>query len=340
MRVNMHDIAKAAHVSVSTVSRALRGHAGISEETRASIMKVASELGYFQYTDAKPKSATSTARHIIVCVPKAENLAAAHELILRGIREYTEYAGASLQIVGENYGDKKSERANLLMNRVLFITPKGYGSLIQHCNDLGITTAATLRTPDFFAPFHIDITVHPDEAVMASLIVTKLRGLGHKRIAFVGEERTTPMAKIRAAHLQKALLAAGLPVEPEWFILKVEKHCENIIALVRQPREERPSVLVCATDTVAIVLLKTLLDVGIRVPEDIAVVGIHNIPYTSFAKPSITTVDVHLTEIGYEAARQLLLYQLREPRRQVDITIPVKWVERGSTCTYHDNKEV
>ncbi len=334
MGVRMQDIAQAAHVSVSTVSRALRGHPEISEETRSLILAAAQDLGYQRPEDPKQKSVGARVRHLIVCSSSkfSTEPPIAHELVLRGIREYAENAGLLVQLVGENYGEKKTERAVLSSaDRVIFITPNQVSCLMQHCQDKGIPIAVTNRAPSYLAPVHVDIAVHPNEDEIALLIVDRLQHLGHQRIVFTAGGKMNLIMNVRAAALRRAMREFDLKIRPDWVFPDFDSQLASFRECLYLAPDERPTVVVCATDSVAIRVMQELHKSGLQIPRDISVIGIHNIPLTEYMTPSLTTVDVHLLEIGFEAARQIILYPLREPRRQVDVILPIRWVERAST---------
>lgn len=328
--VRLVDVARHANVSISTVSRALSGHPEISEETRNSVLRAAETLGYDKRGKAGRKATGS--RHLLVCAPNAGDLHIAHELVLRGIREYAEETGVTIMLVGDRFGEQKADRSLLsAANGVLFITPQGENDLMRRCQERRIPIAVTNRTPAHLAPASVDIAVHPDETEIARLVCSELQRLGHRRIAFAANGSNTLIYGKRMHAFKHTFAIYGLPVREDWFFTRIRSDADAMRRVFYDAPHVRPTVIVCATDTVALHLLPILQSLRLRVPEDVSVVGIHNIPFAANVTPSLSTVEVYLSEIGYETARQLHAYQLREPRRQVDVTLPIRWVERAST---------
>ena len=154
--------------------------------------------------------------------------------------------------------------------------------------------------------FHYSI-YHDDED--GSRQVTRhLVSLGHKNIAYLGNEQSGRTTMDRLSGFQHALLEAGLSVREE-HIFHVQGGdpalgAESVAYFQRL--QVRPTAIVCFNDTLAIGVLKGCEQAGIRVPEDISVTGFDNITYSAFTCPALTTFDQPKYSIGEEAARLLL----------------------------------
>jgi diguanylate cyclase (GGDEF)-like protein/PAS domain S-box-containing protein len=161
--------------------------------------------------------------------------------------------------------------------------------------------------------------------------VEHLVGHGHTRIAFVGNLAQTDIAERHAGYLA-AMRERGLSADGLFF--PTSDHVETGGARVVEPILAAPepiTAVIASTDRVAIGLIKGLVERGVRVPQDVAVVGFDNMEIGWHASPPLATVEHRLTELGARAA-QLLLAELRgEPVEHRRHTVPSTLVPRG-TC--------
>ena len=329
--VTLHDVAKAAGVATSTASRALRGSPEISEETRFEGAQDRRQIR----VRGEPHPGDSFEAGAFSCRDGRRQRDALSIPFKRCCREFKHaptlttsgscsWARAPQSRLGRSQMPSKRLRA-------LFIMPRGSSPLIEQCRFHGLPIAVAARSREQLLPQHVDIAVHADEARVAALIVDHLLEHGHRSIAFAAVDDGNRMMETRADELKKALTKRGLPVHPEWFFMRALKMADQLIAACR--REDGPTAIVCGSDFVALQIVHVLREAELAIPGDVSVVGVHNHDFVNFLSPPITTVDIGLEEIGYQAALQLLDYAMRPNNRpSIDITLEPRLVVRSSVA--------
>jgi len=158
---------------------------------------------------------------------------------------------------------------------------------------------------------------------------------GRTRLAFIGGGADSPDSHARFLGYQQALRAAGLPVPAEPDTRGNFTQADGRLATERLlARAELPQAMVFANDQMAIGALETMADKGIRVPNDVAVVGFDGIPLGRVVRPALTTVTQPMRKLG-EAAVDLLVERLTQPDRDPrSVMLPVTQTRRTSCgCT-------
>jgi LacI family repressor for deo operon, udp, cdd, tsx, nupC, and nupG len=152
--------------------------------------------------------------------------------------------------------------------------------------------------------------VNIDNATAAEDAINYLLSLGHRRIAVIAGNMTSPSTKSRMEGYKRALAKAGLPYEEELVAIadysqqKAEAATRKLIAL-----SQRPTAIFTFSDEMGMSCISTLLSSGFKIPQDVSVIGFDNISYSQYCYPTLTTIAQPMTEIGI-ACMELLLPQL------------------------------
>jgi LacI family transcriptional regulator len=167
--------------------------------------------------------------------------------------------------------------------------------------------------------------------------VEHLVGLGHRRIAFLAGRPDLESARRREAGYRAALEAAGIAFDPD--LVRVVGFTEETAA--GPARElltiaDRPTAVFAANDLSAIQTMRTAAELGIRIPDEVSVVGFDNIPESALTDPPLTTVDQSIQALGHQAVCTLV-EMIEHPERHqgvdpIHITLPTKLVVRRSTA--------
>ena len=173
--------------------------------------------------------------------------------------------------------------------------------------------------------------VRPNYLVGVYQAMEHLIQLGHTRIAFLGRPELTN----RFAAYRIAFETYGLPMNPEWIcredaLLSEDDGAREMNRLLRL--KNRPSAVFCGTDKLALGAMREALRQGIRIPEDLSMVGFDNISASSKAPVPLSTVDVPRYELG-EAAVKLLFERLKSGKDQPIKTVMTNFIIRKSTAT-------
>jgi len=332
--VTIHDVARRAGVSPGTVSRATRGYEGLTAATRERVMRAVEELGYRPHPAAQRLS-SGRSLTVAVTVPfftlpsmsarlsGAINLLAGtpYDLIIHNIQVPSERVACFQQIPHRRQAD---------------------GLLIISISPLCDTEVAWLNQAEI--PIVMIDADHPgltnfrrvvvDDEEGGRLATRHLLELGHRRIGFVGDHTDNPFHftstrdRLRG-HLQ-ALEAAGLPVRPDDRVQG--EHCRaeaRRLAGRLLASSDRPSAIFAASDTQAAGVLEAARDLGLRVPDQLSVIGFDDIELAEIV--GLSTVRQPLFRSG-QRGMQLLLDAVRghpyPPGREV---LPLELVVRGTT---------
>lgn len=330
----IQDVARAARVSTATVSRALSNPGLVSERTRAAVMEAIRHTGY-RVNQAARNLRMQRAGAVLVLVP---NLG---KPFYSGI-----LAGVSDGFAGSDYAVLITDtESNPLQEGALagyFLDGRIDGAIsldgglaraaLRQCADQGVGERIVflcewVEGEDF-------PVIASDNAEGARLAIRHLHGLGHRKIAHV----TGPEGNVLTAARREGMLGErarlGLPAHPDWIIRgdfsleSGQAAAERILAMA-----DRPTAVFCSADMVAFGLISRLVAKGVRVPEDISVVGFDDIEMSEFYVPALTTIRQDRHRLGRRAAEVLLSRLAPDGAgERGEPQIPVELVVRASTA--------
>jgi LacI family transcriptional regulator len=331
-RATIADVAAAAGVHASTVSRALnpatRGM--VTEAVAARVAEAADKLGWRPSALAAGLR-TRRSRTIGILVPDLVN--PVFPPIVRAAEARLAEAGYATLVANT---DNDPAREALLVERMaahlvdglmLASTAKGSQAL-DLCARAGIPTVLINRR---LPGSHLSAVVNDDRRGMA-LAVRHLIALGHTRIAHLAGPAGVSTAGDRRAGFRAALRAAGLDpdaaptVTAEAYTIEAGRRATE--ALLQGPRF---TALAAANDMLCLGAYDALAAAGLRVPEDVSVTGFNDMPFVDRVAPPLTTVRIQHAEMGRRGA-ELLLGELAEPADRQDIVLEPELVVRGSTA--------
>ncbi|MBI1882539.1 MAG: LacI family DNA-binding transcriptional regulator [Chloroflexi bacterium] len=300
----IQDVARAAGVSVSTVSRVLNNKDYIATETYEKVQRVIDELGYASSLAAKSMRSYKT-NAIGLLVNNLKNPYAIE--VMKGVDRAIGEFGYELIIhtTGKEITDLGIawERRHVAQLN---------GSLTD---GLIVVTPSTTNLPSTFPLVTIDPHVQEDN--FPSVISTNRAGalavmeylisLGHRRIGFIGGRPDLQSAIRRQQGYEDGLRQANLPLAPELiqpgdYGRKTGADCARKLLSLPNP----PTAIFAANDQSAIGVMEAAAEAGVRIPEDLSLVGFDNIPETAFTQPPLTTVNQFIEELGYRATKLLV----------------------------------
>lgn len=323
-KVTIVDVARAAGVSKSAVSLALRGDPGLGAQTRAAIVAEAERLGYRQNRWARSLVQGRTG---LVGVLLTDLSSDYQTEIVHGIEDAAEEVGLEVVL---SHGRRD---AQLLERRLAQLGDFGVDGVVVLSAMLGpaVLAGAAARQPVVVVgrvedlPPGIGSVANHDE-LGARLAVQHLLGLGHRRVAHLAMSQRAAAAARRRAY-QETMVAAGLGafvrVAPVW-----DGGVAELVGSVGEPGG--PTAVFAANDRGAAAVVGAALDRGLRVPEDLSVVGYDNTALAQALRPALTSVDQPRPEMGRLAMAQLAeLMAGGEARHQV---VEPELVVRGSVA--------
>jgi LacI family transcriptional regulator len=297
--VTIRDVAAKAGVSVATVSRVFNRKGPIREDTIRRVLDVAGEMQYVPHAGARSLSTRST-RTIGVVLPELHGEFFSE--VIRGIDLAARQHGYHLLLSG-SHSDRDEMRAVVqavrgLVDGLIVMSPDLEPSTLLADLPSGIDVVMLNSRVEGRA----SITV--DNAGGARDVVRHLHSLGHRRIAFITGPPHNADAEQRRRGFRSETRAAGIETaEVSGFFTEDSGHeAAQRILMVRS----RPTAVFAANDSMAIGALSAFREAGLRVPEDMAMVGFDDIPIARFLTPSLTTVRVEIAELGRRAVRHVI----------------------------------
>ncbi|MCK9860729.1 LacI family DNA-binding transcriptional regulator [Paenibacillus sp. ATY16] len=316
--VTVYDIAKEANVSVATVSRVLNNTAPVKKSTRDRIVELMNKYQFQPNALARSLSKKETGM-IGIILPDITNpffpsVLAGFEQEARN-KGYTFFLCDTVSTNGdskEQY-ERESQYLSLLMEKqVDGIVMIGGRINLAKPSEAMVNEVVDIskRVPTLLINGHLPgqniHSVCVDEREGAELATQHLIDLGHRDIAFAGGYQSMANTLQRVQGFVKTMQKNGLKVRKEWLLdggFTVEKGKLFMNYLLSLP--ERPTAVFCANDLIAIGALKAAYNAGLRVPEDLSLVGFDDVPYASNSIPELTTVSLKCYDIGKYAAEQL-----------------------------------
>jgi LacI family transcriptional regulator len=309
MAVTIKDVAKAAGVSVASVSRALNGRDNVTDETRHRILDVATKLRY-RPNDAARSLITKRTQTIGAVLPDLHGEFFSE--LIRGIDVAARAQGLHL-LVSSSHGDVDEATAAIraMQGRVdglLVMSPHVDASFLHESLPEALP-AVLMNAPQDRSRFP---TLNLDNHGGAVAMTRHLLGRGHRRIAMIGgpagnldadERRRGWLDALGEASLARdALLLDGDFSEESGYAAG-----KRIVALA-----QRPDAVFAANDMMAVGCLIALVESGVRVPDDVALAGFDDVPIARYVTPQLTTVRVRIADLG-RAAFNRLVAELEAP---------------------------
>jgi DNA-binding LacI/PurR family transcriptional regulator len=331
-KISIKDIARAAGISHSTVSRALSDSPLVNTETKTRIRRLAQEMGYSPDAAARSLVRGHTCTVGIVVTTIADPWAAE---VVEGIERAAYASGYSL-ILAASSDEPEREIAAVEMLRskrvdAVIVTSSRVGALHQErLGAAGVPVILLNSHSQQGAPHTFSVRV--DDEHGARLATEHLLALGHRRIAHVTGLAGHSPSVDRLAGYRAALTGAGIPFDPMRVISGTGRPVagEHALALLLAIAE-RPTAVFCYNDMTAIGLLRAARLAGLAVPRDLAVVGFDDIPLASYVWPALTTVAQPKFELGQQAMTMALALMAGCAEGVDDVVLQGRLVIREST---------
>lgn len=327
-KVTVHDVAKVAGVSASTVSRFLNQTTFVAEEKRINILEAIRKTGYNQYP-SKSKTAVVGSKTIGVMVQNPES--PHNTRILEDMEKVLYSYGYSILIAAGHW------KLSTQLHSLEYLKKSQVDGVIMVMGNLDeqyiLDYADTL--PVIAVGYHLSgKNVHSlsiDNTIGGYMATLHLLQKGHTDIAHIRGVQEQPDAQTRFEGYKKALIEAGIKVNPQLIKqgdFNSESGYEKTIELIdsRVPF----SAIFAANDQTAYGAIKALHDRGLRVPQDVAVIGFDDLSTSKYFTPSLTTMRQPIEEIGAVCAESMVRFL--EAGKQLKPRLPpIELIIRQST---------
>ncbi|MER7248161.1 LacI family DNA-binding transcriptional regulator [Kribbella sp. NPDC000426] len=306
-RVTISDLARRLHISKASVSYALNGRAGVSEETRQRVLDLAEELGFHPNSAAVALSASRT-RTIGIVVARDPALISTEAFYMRtlvGIEQYLNEVDSSLllRLTGEHGEDLDVLRRWSRQGRV-----DGFILFDEHDDDPRIPLLQELGVPCVVVSSNAPddsvgrLISSPEETV--GLLLDHLVELGHRNVAHISGPFTFVHEQLRVQILQEQAERRGVAVRHIEGSYRYDDGAELTRQLLAGPNP--PTAIVLGNDLMAVAALRVAMDLDTAVPGEVSILAWDDSPLCELARPGITAVDQKTMERGRAAADLLL----------------------------------
>ncbi len=335
MNVTIKDVASKAKVATSTVSRVISDSPKISEDTKRRVRAVMEELGYHPNYNGRILVSQST--KTIGIVTKVSTINSSDNLffteLLRGISEASHEQDYSIYLTtGNNEASIFKEVEKMVKGKrvdgVIVLYSKEDDQVVPFLRENQMPFVMLGKPVE-----RANETMFVDnDNVQASKDATQyLIKMGHERIGFIGGDSSFEVARDRLEGYKQALLSKELELE-EGVIKNIEQESDGAERIVEEilALPEPPTALVITNDYHALKVMRYMERKGLKLPEEMSIIGFNNTMISTLANPPLTTVDTQSFQLGHESAKNLIDL-LNDPSAVMkSIIIPTVIIERES----------
>jgi DNA-binding LacI/PurR family transcriptional regulator len=334
MRVSIKDIAEAAGVSHSTVSRALGDSPLVKAETKTRIQRLAQEMGYTPDAIARSLVTQKTLTVGVVVTTITDPFVAE---VVQGIEDAAHENGYSVILASSNAEpDRELAAVEMLRSKrvdCLIVTSSRVGALyLDHLERIGVPVVLVNNHNQQSGRYTFSISV--DNQHGGRVATRHLIERGHRRIGYVTGPADHSDDADRMAGYRQALEEAGLPFRADWILSgngRLDGGEQALDALVRL--DPPPTAVFCYNDMTAIGLMCAARRAGFALPQDLALVGFDDIPLASRVFPPLTTLAQPQRDMGHQAMHMALelIHGPEESESFDDVLIKGKLIVRETT---------
>jgi LacI family transcriptional regulator len=336
VRKNIKDIAKQAKVSIATVSRVINDSKPVSVELRKRVGE-AIEANNFKPNPMARGLVTQRTEIIGIILPNIGNEVFGN--LVRGVNDIVTSHGYTLMVC-DSGGDKANELRLLdtmtdkRADGVIFAGVHLDRDLVEDMKRRGFAVVLVSQAPADGCEDLDVVILDNTKAVREGMEFLMSRG--HRRIAFIaGPERDYSSGTLRLNGYREALAAAGIPIDPGLIRHGDFSYKSGYAAMsaIVSSTAERPTAVFAASDVMATGAMNFLYDRGLRVPEEVSVMGLDDSPIAECTRPALTTIRVSYFDEGITAAETLLDIIEGKPRTPEFHFVPHEIISRGSVLT-------
>jgi len=330
----LEEIAEISGVSRSTVSRVINNDPHVSETTREKVMAVVKELNYQPNAAARSLAAGRT--HILgLVIPSGVSALFSDPyfpILIQGVSATCSAKEYSVMLwLAEAEFERRTIRQvlhNGLLDGVIVSSMQIGDPIVARLRESNLPFVLIGRHPTADEVSYVDV----DNDGAAQAAVTHLLRLGRKRIATITGPQNAAVGQERRKGYSKALRARGITVIPE-LIVEGDFTEDGGALAMQQLLPHHPDAVFAASDVMAVGALRVLHAAGLRVPEDVALVGFDDVPLAARQTPPLTTIRQPIRQMGAMAVETLLTL-LEDPEHGAHhILLPTQLVIRDSCGT-------
>ncbi len=335
----LKDIAEKLGVSAATVSLVLNHKAGISDATRARVWKALEESGY--HADMPVGMSRGGISQLRLIIYKKHGRIVSDtpffSELIEGIHREAQSCGADLVITYLSETEIEKRRADLNEQvkgeGIILLATEADGKMLSRLHDVHVP----LVLLDARFPNESVNTVSIDNIQGAADATDCLIRAGHRRIGYLRSSLRIRNFAEREQGYHEALSRAGLPVDPrcQFDVEPTPDGAYRDFARLRQTLE-LPTAFFADNDIIALGAIKAMREAGIRVPDDVSVIGFDDMPFCAVTEPALTTMRVFKRQMGIIAVRRLLEVAQDGGEVCCSVTVNTQLISRGSVAVHRE----
>lgn len=324
MSATIRDVAAKANTSIATVSRVINKSPNISKETIKRVHKAIKDLDYVPNT--RGQNLARKRNGVVAFVTKVSKNTAfinPHLFeIMNGVQKALSEKNISMRYVGWEEPSPNALKELVeghsvdgVILHASMVRPK----MAQYMVDSGFPHVI-IGMPNF--PSNV-CWVDNNNILSGELACNHLLSIGKRKIAFIGGQKHDLISEMRLTGVEKILRRALLTLPDKWKA-KVNSEPENAAKVILNWREDLPEGIVCANNSLALGCIRMLKEIGVNIPQDIAVITFDDYPYAIITQPPTSSITIDVYDLGLQATR-LLLEKIAQPHVHIqsNITVPL-----------------
>lgn len=334
MGVTIKDVAEAAGVSISTVSKVLNGHYSISEKTADHVRRIMRQMNYYPSANAQ-NFASGANRTVVLLANMSPNMAFQNPHmfeIVAGLEEALRKRGYRLILQGTDETSACGLAEEIISRRSADAIAIHVG-VMTHPLSAVLTRLQfphiVLGMPNFDSQVcWIDNNNTYSGTVAASYLISQ----GYRKIAFIGGKYYDLGSAHRLQGVKQGLANAGIRLDDQYIWLGDSTRADGFrMATKLLDQRLPPDAIICANNYIALGCVDALHKKGMKIPEDIGVMAFDDYPFSQIIEPQLTVVDINVRDMGAQAAK-FLVDIIKHPNMQIQTYITTSNViARGST---------
>lgn len=333
MKVTIKEVAKLAGVSPSTVSRVISDSSRISDETKKQVRDIMKELGYHPNAIARSLVSRST-NTLGIVMPQSTERAFLNPFFPQVL------SGISVAAHENNYcmlvstGTTEEEQLSSITNIVMGGRVDGVIIMYSSVDNDILEAVKSLKVPVLIIGKPIEpkgvLYVDNDNVDASYKVTQKLIERGHRNIALITGPLKMMVSLDRLDGYRNALISNGFQLDKN-YIRESEftKEAGYVAMKDLLQKNDKITGLVITDDVMAFGAIDAIKEHGLRIPEDIEIISFNNIPLSEFCNPSLTSVDISATTLGYESAK-LMIDKINGKEENNKVIVSTKIIYRDS----------
>ncbi len=336
MAVTIKDVAALAGVSPSTVSRTCKDNPSISRETKEKVRKAMLQLGYEPNFQASNLASQNSKTIGIILPPTSDRETFENPFFLETIRGISQFCNGRQYVSTIVSGQSSEELLGAIRTMVrsgqvdgfILVYSKADDAIIEYLNEEGLLYVLIGKAQQFA---NLTIYIDNDNVLAGKEATDYLYDLGHRKIAYLGSESIKLFSADRKTGYQLSTLQHDLPVNKKYMIEVNDVYldeCEELLAMLKS--EDRPTAIVVSDDILAVSLERVCIQCGLSIPTDLSIISFNDSLFARLTHPPLTSINVNSSQLGIEAASQLINHIENPNLVATKIIVPHSLVERES----------